>query len=764
MTSAPLAAQVIVSAATIQMHPDDGLEDGLALRLYLAQYPGAVTIQFSAGQYDFGAGPAAHIRLENRSNVLLRGDPTGTTRFVFDRRDRRGVMIFNSDGCGLEHLSLGFRRQPFVEGTIIALDRNGGHVDVNPDGSERKPLTGPDALVYLRAESLISFDPATNRIREQHEQLSLASSPKVTNLNYGALRFHMRTNYDFSDGVSGRNVRVGDRVVVKAGLLPTIWSRNTRRLRLAHLEIRNSGSAGIASALDSESVYEFIKMLPQDGALLSVNRCGVHSKDNLLGPQVRSCEFEACGDDAIAIAGSWLRLDRIGPNGSLYLTSRANIELAPYFEFAFYQASDLQSLGRVVANNALTLGRDFARRLWTFRVDAPGIPTALQIGDLVVCTSLTARGFAVVGNHIRHHRARGILVKASQGEISDNDIRGSTRSAIVVGPEFGNFFEASFVEDLLISGNRISQVGLRAPAVIQGGAISVTATFTGPNAPLIDNLSRENRRIRIVDNFIRNVGQCGILVTATKNLEIRGNDLFSCQRRPFTPNAGIANGLDVPVNAALFLQNVEDVVLLNNRIEDPELGRCLYISPSSVNVSRTNNRRALYCGFETDASQPWPDAVRSGGTVNTHLNVWSHSLVGWSFVFQKWGLNGSAGAFPYHVDDQGARCEHGSGKFEFECKSPRAIQFDLGANFLGSTWSLGVEAIPLLGGSTQTVGTFGNNATDLIAVGPKPWFTTKRIPLGLPPGPYRIRLTRNSAFGASPYLYLDELIVEFEDL
>ena len=121
-------------------------------------------------------------------------------------------------------------------------------------------------------------------------------------------------------------------------------------------------------------------------------------------------------------------------------------------------------------------------------------------------------GFAVKDCDFGYNRSRGILIKASQGEVSGNTIAHGWMAAILVTPEFW-WFEAASSSDVVIRDNTI--LGCRRPA------IEVVAPG-GNGKPLA---SGAHRRISILDNTLTGSVWPSIRVTSTDSLVIRGNRL-----------------------------------------------------------------------------------------------------------------------------------------------------------------------------------------------------------------------------------------------
>ncbi|HUD48565.1 MAG TPA: right-handed parallel beta-helix repeat-containing protein [Candidatus Baltobacteraceae bacterium] len=96
----------------------------------------------------------------------------------------------------------------------------------------------------------------------------------------------------------------------------------------------------------------------------------------------------------------------------------------------------------------------------------------MPMGSVVCSANRVGNGFSVKGCDFGFNRSRGILIKASHGEVSGNHIEGSKMSAILVTPEYW-WLEAGSSSDVTIAGNTIRVCG--------GVAICIDAMGGKPN-------------------------------------------------------------------------------------------------------------------------------------------------------------------------------------------------------------------------------------------------------------------------------------------
>ncbi|MCA9322699.1 MAG: hypothetical protein KDB53_18295, partial [Planctomycetes bacterium] len=488
---------------------DDGVDDTKAVVRALATLPEGSTLQFASGRYDFRSHDSrGHLNFIDMRHRHLRGATTGArTVFSFYDRTRPGVLMQRAADCSIEHVDLEYTQRPFTQGTIVATSSAGLFVDVQIAEGYPVPEVSRDTLLWSRAESLIAYEPLTRQIKTGGEQIRLRATNPVTRVSSTVLRMHFANATPL--GPTEFNVQSGDLFALKCNLATIIVLRDSSQVVLRQLTITNSGSAAVASTYDDGAVMEFLDVVPAGDALLSVNRCGLHFKESRSGPIVRDSRFERTGDDAIAIASSWLEVLAVLAPRTVILGTKNNYVIEPRSHLRFQDGTNFSVLDECQTSGSTYLGYDPTIQRHRYQVEL-SFPTSAVAGDLAVRSDLLAVGFCIERNVIRDHRARGILVKGSHGQILDNDIDGSTLGGIVLGPEIDVFLEASFVEDVVIARNRIANVGLgRRPHISQSGAIVVTVRTPPSSGGGIDAVTRQNRRIVIQENTVRHSAYCG---------------------------------------------------------------------------------------------------------------------------------------------------------------------------------------------------------------------------------------------------------------
>jgi hypothetical protein len=131
-------------------------------------------------------------------------------------------------------------------------------------------------------------------------------------------------------------------------------------------------------------------------------------------------------------------------------------------------------------------------------------------------------GFVVKDCDFGYNRSRGILIKASRGQVTGNKIVHGWMAAVLVSPEYW-WSEAASSSDVVISGNIISGCRRAAIEIVAPG---------GDGQPLP---AGAHHNISIVGNTITASAWPNLFVTSTDGLTIKDNRLAPTEPETFVP-------------------------------------------------------------------------------------------------------------------------------------------------------------------------------------------------------------------------------------
>jgi hypothetical protein len=315
--------------------------------------------------------------------------------------------------------------------------------------------------------------------------------------------------------------------------------------------------------------------------LLSTLADGFHSKHAHKGPLIQHCRFDHMGDDGIAINGDFMLVLDVDNSSNQPVVTMA-FKRTPYVQvgdrvmglkretgipagmgivtaMAPAQADPqvLEQLKKQVLPQLRHSGSLFIpSTVYRLTLDQP---LTVVRGDIASCPDRNGSGFVVRDNFIADNRARGILVKASDGQITNNIITGSSMAGIVLGPEIDYWMEADFSRNVVIRGNTIRNVNRAAtnPASIFAGAISVVGSGMMP--------AGGQRDITLDRNIIEQTDGPAILITSATNVAITSNSIS----QPHIFPGGQGANLQIPSSAVIYVARSENVLIQDNTVQAP---------------------------------------------------------------------------------------------------------------------------------------------------------------------------------------------------
>ncbi|MFC1717823.1 right-handed parallel beta-helix repeat-containing protein, partial [Candidatus Poribacteria bacterium] len=260
----------------------------------------------------------------------------------------------------------------------------------------------------------------------------------------------------------------------------------------------------------------------------SLNADAFHSKHAIKGPAIIGCTARFQGDDCINICGDYHMITASeGKELRVLAKHNMNIEVGDPVELLTYQGERLPDAEIVkitpdgeindaerdflshqkMNDNLKTNNRGALTRAFKITLDRA---VELSMGSIICSMRRTGNGFTVKNCDFGYNRSRGILIKASDGEVSGNTLTENWGEAIKVAPEYW-WLESGSSNNVEIRDNIIRDC--------RSLPIAVYA-FGGPRD--IVPVGAHNN-ITITGNTISDCLLPNILVTSTKGLKIENN-------------------------------------------------------------------------------------------------------------------------------------------------------------------------------------------------------------------------------------------------
>jgi hypothetical protein len=444
----------------------------------------------------------------------------------------RAIHFDNCTNVTLRGLTIDYDPLPFTQGKIIAMAPDKSWIEFEiAHGYPNTNLKGPFQI----------YNSATATLRRGDGQWT----DEIQSLGNRRYRVTKAPRYQYNSAEDTEEI--GDILVAKSttgvgGSPHAVELRNCTNIRLEDITLYAAPSFGFLERschgttfhrcivdrrpLENDSIPRAIPRMR------SLNADAFHSKDATQGPAILSCTARFMGDDAVNINGRFhfvrsgtgdqVRIAVIdrhttirqgdavaflpfsGPRPPDAKVVRIQPDPEPFIpeEIEFIRALRMDNRMRTslleeeAQTFILTLDREIS----------------LPPGTLICNADRLGHGFAVKDCDFGDNRSRGILIKASNGEISGNRITNSRMHAILVSPEFW-WMEAGMSSNLIIQNNHIRGC-LETPIEIHalGGKRTILPAGT-------------LRDISITNNRIEDSAWPLIRVTSTSGLHIDGNIL-----------------------------------------------------------------------------------------------------------------------------------------------------------------------------------------------------------------------------------------------
>jgi len=438
----------------------------------------------------------------------------------------RALTISRCTNVVLRGLTIDYDPLPFTQGRITAIspDRNTYEVEL---------LDGyPDASMVRNFKYEV-FRPDTRTLRCEDRDVS-----RIETLTPRHLRLTCPGSHD-------RNPeQVGDLIVIGAEYAPhgsiphAVECSDNVNTTLEKVTLFASNCFGFLEYNCDGSVYlrcRIDRRPPEDdpvkrasARLRSLDADAYHSKHAVKGPSYIECSASFMGDDCVNICGNYhMVMAAQGRSLRVLAKDRMNIQPGDPVELVLYSGERLPDAVAVTVEPAGSIHDDERAFLGRQSLDANlrsarGLGNAFTItldrevamarGAILCSTRRLGNDFAVRDCHFGFNRSRGILIKASRGEITGNRMEGCRMSAILVSPEYW-WLEAGSSTDLNITGNTI----------LNCGPIPICVEASGGDGNVAP--AGAHRHVSISGNTITGCAKPAILVTSTADLRVGQNTL-----------------------------------------------------------------------------------------------------------------------------------------------------------------------------------------------------------------------------------------------
>jgi len=304
------------------------------------------------------------------------------------------------------------------------------------------------------------------------------------------------------------------------------------------VSLHGAPTFGVFSQRGSELTFNNVAVVPGSTPLLasvkplrSSNADGIHVKSTSSGVTMTNCRVEYAGDDSLVLSAAYAGIIAKPAPNVVTVAFKRDETYTPGDWLKIYTHATLQREDRTLVSQttsslttaqvqaltdqyfpAATFYSPFTAYNLTLDAAVDAVP-----GDYLANADQCNRNFLIANNQVKNTRARGILVKASEGTIANNVVENTWLPGLQMRPEPTFWFESDWVSDVDIISNRFNLCAIGARnSGNKAGSILIDSTDTSWNA-------YGNQNILLADNIISNAPGCGIYIRFAANVEVRDN-------------------------------------------------------------------------------------------------------------------------------------------------------------------------------------------------------------------------------------------------
>ncbi|MDR3708483.1 MAG: right-handed parallel beta-helix repeat-containing protein [Capsulimonadaceae bacterium] len=535
-----------------------------------ARAAGASKVVIPPGRYviDQSSDPAGLIRLDGLKNFEI--DARGVT-LAFPNVFKHDLYITNCENVRISGPTITRGVIVSSQGTVAAIAPDRKSIDIRIHAGY--PTNVADRRYFGDAPVLTFYRPGSREIL-----------PGTYNVFYGAPQQLEKDLFRFplARPLAQSPFAVGQYVAWRGTVRDDIILGHCSRMRLEKIVmLGGTGFAIHEHNCDGGNYYQYDVTYPPmpPGAtvapLLSTNADAFHSSNVRKGPTLENCHFEGMHDDGIPIHGAYSLALESSENSVVINLPDPGADYRPGDRLAFYDLNGAQNaIATLVSIEPIKYpahyyngSKYFSERPSTplnYRRITLDRPVPAQLGWMLADTDVCGSGFVIRGCTIRNARARGMLIKASDGLIENCTIEGTTSGGIVLAPEMKSWNEADFSKNILIRNNTIRHCGL----YMHNDNFEQSAMTIGNEQDGHFTPSPGHANIRIEHNkFIDNPGP-NILITSASNVTIKDNEFIRPMQEWDASDEGITN-LGENQNALIFAAQANGLAFSENRVSSP---------------------------------------------------------------------------------------------------------------------------------------------------------------------------------------------------
>lgn len=563
------------------------------------------------------SGSPAHLNFTNLSNFEI--DGTGV-RLLFEGT-APGMRFENCTNVTLRGITTDYLNLAHTQGVITAIAPTA--ITVRIDDGYPRDLDDPARFPTAPIGSF--FDPDTLKLKPGTKDA------------YGSLVTRVNENtFEIAVPSVDPTVQVGDLMAFRSlcGMATIFFRCATMKLTDVTL---HGGSFGLLESYgDGGNLYTNYRVTygpPPAGAtrprLLSTFADALHSGNMRVGPDLRQCVFTGMGDDGVNIRGMYGMVMEIESPTTVVVGYENLNPIQASDPIRFFERTLTPRGTRTVLTVSGTLANytpqtpswytEFTpTRFYRFTVDSP--LSGLASGDWVGNPASSGSGFQITNSVFRNNRARGAVIRAENGSITNCVFDGNSMHGVLIAPELWSD-EYGYAAHVTLSNNKFRNIGFYGsglPAVRIDGEEGIDAGAGHSHITLTGN------------TFERNF---------STDLFIRFGNTFTVENNTFGQRHSAVTGTPGATDPHVMLSHLTTLTLSGNTFSPGRIAVAADPSVSGVTGSPTPAQafvaETAFSGTQGNLGWHWKNAP-IGTNAYADLNLYLDGAW-WASTQNNWG-------------------------------------------------------------------------------------------------------------------------------
>jgi len=477
---------------------------------------GATNVVITPGRY-YSTKTGRHIDLDNISDLSI--EATGVT--LVGQTMTRGLDLENCQNVTLSGFTLDYDPVGHVQGTIEELGSNWLKLRVHEGYPIPSDVRGSTMVYEPTGDNPMKQAAAQRYPKDDGTQLEKLE-PDLFRIN-------------FTGNVSD-STEVGDyfSVVRPINIPHGIALTDSTHITLDGVTVHSAPTFGIITGGGGDLTFNNVDIVPGEKPLLaSVKRLrssgadGIHVKSATSNVSMVGCRAEYTGDDSLVLTSPYAMVVDAPASDVVRVVFKRAEDYLPGDLLELYEHASTQRVERTLVSmttaaltevqvKALTdvyfpNGRFVEYIAYDLTLDAP---VNAAPGDFISNHDRSNEGFLIANCHVQNTRARGILIKAGNGVVSNCVVDTTWLPGLQMRPEPNVWLEGDYSRNVQVIGNTFNNCGIIAAA---NGSIRIDSEDPyGWDAHGHENLLFEN-------NVVSNAPGISVYMKYAANVEFRNN-------------------------------------------------------------------------------------------------------------------------------------------------------------------------------------------------------------------------------------------------